>query len=351
MFGKHFLYILFREDGVCHKMGITSDIHRRINDLNKVHGPFCLKRSLVLRTDSKNEAYMLETALKCSYSSYNTPLLGEHYSDGGTEWFAIDCFSDMCNSLTSFAKDRMGDGYNIEQLNPNIIKPLTKNNIAKQLEFKKSLESRKAQIETLCQNTKNVRNFRTAIKLLMPSLIGVAKVGSNEFNNSYEIFLSADTSPEILDEIFSASRLSADNDEVWAGANLCTYTQCSSKYKKASFSIPHEDDHFESSWESKGKLLTYVSMLEDLAVAFPVPPAYQQHVGRTLWDEMSLEERSLYSRAIWETLFYHSPEDHYESDNETPSIRKNEKLRTTKKRRDKSPAENALTQLSFDFSS
>lgn len=350
MFGKHFLYILFRENGVCHKMGVTSDIHRRVNDLNRLHGPFCLKRSLVLRTDSKNEAYMLETALKCSYSGYNTPLPGEYYSDGRTEWFAIDCYSDMCNSLTSFAKDRMGDGYSIELVNPNLLKPLTKNGISKQLKFQKFLEGRKAQIEALCQNTKNVRNFRTAIKLLIPSLIGVAKTGSNKFSNSYEIFLSKNTSPEVLDEIFSVSRLSADNDEVWAGANLCVSTQSSSKYKRASFSIPHQGDYFESSWESKGKLLTYVSMLEDLAVAFPVPPAYQQHVGRTFWDELSPDELSLYRRAIWEALFDYGSEDNYESDNKTPNHKKNENSRTIKKRKGKSLSDNPSIQLSFDFS-
>lgn len=350
MFGKHFLYILFREDGVCHKMGVTSDIHRRVNDLNRLHGPFCLKRSLVLRTDSKNEAYMLETALKCSYSGYNTPLPGEYCTDGGTEWFAIDCYSDMCNSLISFAKDRMGDGYSIELVNPSLLKLLTKNSISKQLKFQKFLEGRKAQIETLCQNTKNVRNFRTAIKLLMPSLIGVAKTDSNELSNSYEIFLSADTSPEVLDEVFSVSRLSADNDEVWAGANLCVSTQSSCKYKKASFSIPHRGDHFENSWESKGKLLTYVSMLEDLAVAFPVPPAYQQHVGRTLWDDLSPDELSLYRRAIWEALFDYGSESHYETDNKTLRHRKNANSRTIKTRRSESPGEPTYTQLSFDFS-
>ncbi len=349
MFGKHFLYILFREDGICHKMGITSEIHRRVNDLNRLHGPFCLKRSLVLRTDSKNEAYMLETLLKYSYSNYNIPLPEEYCVDGRTEWFAIDCYSDMCNSLIYFAKDRMGDGYSVELISPSLLKPLTKNSISKQLRFQKFLEGRKVQIEALCQNTKNVRDFRVAIKLLMPSVIGVAKTDSNEFSNSYEIFLSADTSPEILGEVFSVSRLSADNDEVWAGANLCVSTQSSCKYKKASFSIPHKGDHFESSWESKGKLLTYDSMLEDLSVKFPVPPAYQQYVGRTLWENLSPDELSVYSRAIWEALFDYGSESHYETENKKLYHRRGSNYRAIKARRSESLGEPPYTQLGFDF--
>lgn len=351
MFGKHFLYLLHRENGICHKMGISSDIRRRVNDLNRQYGPFCLKRSVVLRTDSKDEAYMLETALKCSYSGYNTPLSGKYYTNGGTEWFAEDCYNGMYSSLISFAKDRMGDGYSIEPVNSQFFKPLTKGGVFKQLKFQRFLESRRAQIDVLCRNTKNVRNFRTAIKLIMSSLIGVAKTGSDDFSNSYEIFLSADTSAEVLDEIFSVSRLSADNDEVWAGANLCVSTQSSSIYKKASFSIPHRGNHFESGWESKGKLLTYISMLEDLTSAFPVPPAYQKHVGRSFWDEISPDELCLYRGAIWAALFGHDAEGDIEGDEKAARHRENSNSLTIKTQSCESLCESPSTQLSFDFSS
>lgn len=348
MFGKHFLYILFREGGICHKMGVSSDIHRRINDLNRQYGPFCLNRSLVLRTDSKSEAYMLETALKYSYSGYNTPLLGKYYTDGETEWFAEDCYGDMCNSLASFAKDRMGSGYNIAPVDPKLLKPLTKDGVSKQLKFQRFLEGRRAQIEVLCKNTKNVKNFRTAIKLLMPNLIGVAKLYSNDFSNSYEVFLSGDASAEVLDEVFQVSRLSADNDEVWAGANLCVSTQSSSIYKKASFSIPHRGDHFESGWESKGKISTYISMLEDLAAAFPVPPAYQKHVGRSFWDELAPDELALYRGAIWKALFSHVSDKNVENGNKASRCTENAKPTTTKTQNGESLNDSSV-QLSFDF--
>jgi|GEM_PF-5183251 len=349
MFGKNFLYILFREGGICHKMGVSSDICRRINDLNRQFGPFCPNRSLVLRTDSKSEAYMLETALKCSYSGYNTPLPVKFYTDGETEWFAEECYDDMCNSLTLFAKERMGDGYDISPLPPQIFKSLTGNSVSKQYSFQRFLEGRKAQIEILCKNTKNVRNFRTAIKLLMPKLIGVVKLDSNEFSSTYEIFLNSDTPAELLDEIFRVSRLNADNDEVWAGANLCVSTQSSSIYKKASFSIPHRGDPFENGWESKGKILTYISMLEDLAVAFPMPPAYQQHVGRSFLDDMSPDELAFYRSAIWEALFSHASDKNVKNSSKVSRKMKRTKSATTKSLSGDSPGEKPSAQLSFDF--
>lgn len=349
MFGKNFLYILFREGGICHKMGVSSDIYRRINDLNRQFGPFCLNRSLVLRTDSKSEAYMLETALKCSYSGYNTPLPEKYYTDGETEWFAEECYGDMCSSLASFAKDRMGDGYDISPMDPKILKPLTENSVSKQYRFQRFLEGKRAQIEVLCENTKNVKSFRTAIKLLIPKLIGVAKLDSNEFSNTYEMFLSGDTSAELLDEVFRVSRLSADNDEVWAGANLCVSTQSASIYKKASFSIPHRGDPFESGWESKGKILTYISMLEDLAAAFPMPPAYQKHVGRSFLDDLSPDELAFYRGAIWEALFSHTFDNDVENGNKASRNTKSAKSETTKALSGNSLGENPSAQLSFDF--
>ncbi|MFK1068586.1 GIY-YIG nuclease family protein [Pseudomonas aeruginosa] len=349
MFGKNFLYILFREGGICHKMGVSSDICRRINDLNRQFGPFCPNRSLVLRTDSKNEAYMLETLLKCSYSAYNTPLPEKLYTDGETEWFAEECYDDMCSSLALFAKQRMGDGYDISPVDPQIFKPLTENSVSKQYRFQRFLEGRRTQIKVLCENTKNAKNFRTAIMLMMPKLIGVVKLDSNEFSSAYEIFLSGDSSAELLDEIFRVSRLSADNDEIWAGANLCVSTESSSIYKKASFSIPHHGDPFEKSWESKGKLLTYTSMLEDLAVAFPMPPAYQQHVGRSFLDDLSLDELTFYRSAIWEALFSHASDNDVKNGSKASCNTKSTKSATTKALNGDPPSEKPSAQLSFDF--
>lgn len=350
MFGKHFLYILFREGGVCHKMGISSDIHRRVNDLNRQFGPFCLKRSILLRTDSKSEAYMLETALKCSYSGYNTPLPIDYYTDGETEWFAEDCFKDMCNSLVFFAKDRMGEGYNITSVDARLFKPITKSGALKQIEFQDFLEGRRAQVTILCQNTKNVKSFRTAITLLMPHLIGVAKLDSNDYSSSYEVFLDGGTPAEVLDEIFQVSRLSADNEEVWAGANLCVSTESSQIYKKASFSIPRRGDHFECGWESKGKILTYISMLEDLTAAFPVPPAYQKHIGRSFLDELSPDELAIYSDAIWKALFGHGSDNNSEDGNKTGRNSNSFKSGAAKAKKHSSIAENTSAQLRFDFS-
>lgn len=339
MFGKHFLYILCRENGICHKIGVSSDIRRRINDLNRQFGPFCLERSLVLRADSRSEAVMLETAMKQAYSSYNTPL-PEDYTDGGTEWFAEECYSKMCSSLAFFAEIRMGEGYSIESIDPAIFKPITENSKSHQVKFDLYLESRKAQIKSLCQNTLNLRRFRSAVKSMTPSLIGVTRAFSNGSNHSYELFLSLDTSLELIDEIFSAPRLNADNDEVWAGANLCISTQTTLNYIKATFSIPEHRDHFEDSWESTGKISTYTSILDDLARKFPVPPAYQIHVGRTFWDELPPEEISEIFDAIRLVFFGHRHQDIRQSENQ--------KKRGSKKKF--APLETVSTQLSLDFS-
>lgn len=349
MFGRHFLYILVRENGICHKMGVSSDIRRRVNDLNRQFGPFCLKRSLVLRTDSRPEACMLEAALKISYSAYNTPLPEEYYTDGETEWFAEACYETMCNSLEAFAKDRMGEGYSIAPINPGLFKSLTPKTMLKQARFQTFLEGRQAQIEVLCENTQNVRSFRSAMKLMLPNLIGVARLEPNDFSHNYEVFLEAGTAAEVLDELFQVSQLSADNDDVWAGANFCVTTHSSSMYKKASFSIPHQADHFERGWESKGKILTYSSVLEDLVEEYPVPPAYLKYVGQSFWDQLSPEDVQVYQEAFLRALFGHTFDDHVDEVLKAPPRTKKKSIATRGKKRSAVKDETPHAQMGFDF--
>lgn len=303
MFGTHFVYILYRENGICHKLGASSDFPRRINDLNREHGPFCFKRSIIMRTDNKDDAFQLETALKCSYSGYNTPLPGHASTNGKSEWYADECFDEMRESLSFLAKVRMGEGFSVSNISPEIIKLTTTKTNLKQKSFQTLLDQIKPQITALCENTKNVKDFRIAVKVLIPNLIGVAKLPPDDDANYYEVLLRGDTSREDLDTIFKASRLSADNNEVWAGANLCTSLQTSPVYCIAKFSTPHNAGHFESSWESKGKLSTFISTLEDLRKAFPVPPAFKEYIGKSFLADLALEDARQYRDAIWECLF------------------------------------------------
>ncbi|MOA46716.1 hypothetical protein D3C78_1692640 [compost metagenome] len=66
-------------------------------------------------------------------------------------------------------------------------------------------------------------------------------------------------------------------------------------------------DGLEQSWESKGKSAIYRSMLDEHAEKYPLPPAYQYHVGRSFLDDLTDEEMAEFRHALWRGLFDRSP--------------------------------------------
>lgn len=303
MFGKCVVYIFVREEGVCHKLGITEHLEKRFNTLNKKYGPFNLEKSIILRADDKNEAGLFETMIKHLYCGYNCPLPIERPSNGETEWYASVCYEEMLKSLINLAESKHGKGIRLGKVPVKIVENFSEPNIIKQDYYRKLINSNAARINVLCQNTLNAKEFKKLINSLFPMLIGVTKSRSDLNHDSYEMFLRCDASEQLTESIFNISKLSADNDNTWAHINICTSMEYSYKYKKMDFSVPKKFYCLEQGWESKNKLFSFYSLLEDLARSYPVPPAYEQYVGVSLFDSLTNEEKQNLSDVLWDTIF------------------------------------------------
>ncbi|WAC00088.1 GIY-YIG nuclease family protein [Pseudomonas putida] len=349
MLGKHFLYILVRTNGISYKMGISSDFKRRVNDLNRECGPFCLKRSFTLRTDNRKDATDLETMLKTLYADYNTPLPEKKFAKGETEWFAEECYDGMVESLKTLACVKMGDGYSLQAIDHKLIKPITENGVIRQQAFQSFLEGLSNQIRALCSNTHNARSFRAIIKEMTRHLIGVVRLQTSDHSNHYEIFFSPDTPASFIDSILQISRLTADNRKIWAGANLCTSTQSCSLFKKACFSIRKDMEGLEQSWESKGKSAIYRAMLDEHAERYPLPPAYQSHVGRSFIDDLTEEETAELGRALWSGLFNRSHINNSKRKDKKAFTKKHTELKTIPLPKSVTPNTLTAQQLKLEF--
>lgn len=87
MLGTHHLYVLIRKDRLALKVGLSSNLTRRLRTLNRKYGPFCSSHSISLRTDDKREAELFETTLINLLSDYRIPLPVKNRGNGETEWF------------------------------------------------------------------------------------------------------------------------------------------------------------------------------------------------------------------------------------------------------------------------
>lgn len=61
---------------------------------------------------------------------------------------------------------------------------------------------------------------------------------------------------------------------------------------------------FDQSWTSKGCISKLASLIEDLSIRYPLPPAYNEFVGRSFLDNMGEEEIHDIQLALWQALFH-----------------------------------------------
>lgn len=305
MLGTHHLYVLIRKDRLALKVGNSSSLTQRVRTLNRKYGPLCSSNSISLRTDDKREAALFETTLKNLLSDYRIPLPVKRRGNGETEWFMGQCYEELIDVLRELALARHGNGYHIGAIDVDNIAPLTTDSMEELAKFGKKLKKLLPRIEIRHLNVSNIRAFRFAVGRIIPNLIGVAKILSENNERCYEIFLRPTScTRQELKEIFDTGRLSAEDDGIWAGSNLCTSIEANGDFQRAIINFGSMHEVFDQSWTSKDCVTKLASLIEDLSIQYPLPPAYKEFVGRSFLDNMSEEERQNIGLALWQALFH-----------------------------------------------
>lgn len=241
--------------------------------------------------------------LRYLLSDYAIPLPVPKRGNGETEWYMGQCYNELISTLRGLALAKQGSGYHIGAIDVEKMAPLSCDEIKVVADFGKRLKKQLPIIKVRHANVTNARSFRSAVTCLIPNLIGVAKILETNNRTRFEIFLRpASHAYDVLNEIFEVARISAEDDHSWASANLCTSWDSNETFQRATIRF-HSDTIFEKTWSSKGCVSKLVSLMEDVAGQYPLPPAYQEFVGVSFLDTLNESQRTELATAFWQALF------------------------------------------------
>lgn len=262
-------------------------------------GPFSTEKSFLVRMNSRADATALENFLKSLFSSFRftMPKVTDQ-RNGETEWYLMDCYSELKMLVEDFAQ-RKGD----------IVRPM---NLAWMLDSKENDQAlinkldelilrQAAKLGALKENAAAERRFVNFVNGAKRYLIGVAAIEKGG-NIEYEIYLSPEyDNMEALDELLGAN-LRLEGEDHWASAHVCVGITTSKYYKRADISIPWVVDGkniFEEEWESERFVKNYAEKLKWMAFNYPLPPAFEKYVGRTFIDDLSEKAKNEIARQLW----------------------------------------------------
>ncbi|MBX9899153.1 MAG: GIY-YIG nuclease family protein [Burkholderiaceae bacterium] len=280
--GKHFVYILPREDGFCFKVGLTSGLTRRLRRLHQENGPFCNENSLVLRTDSRLEARRFEEAMRTIYNGYRIKIPIAKRRNGETEWYLMAAYHDVVSTIHELAVRCYGNANGIQRIPIHEIAPLSAAHLPRLQKFAKKLHAIEPQTEAKLENTTSLQAFRNIVIQIMSNLLGIAKISTPDNVEAYlfEIFLRPGSlTKQDVGNIIGTPALIAENREFCASARLFTSWESTRFFIRGSIQMPPMCDEFEGTWESQGYIEKYRSILNDLAEKFPVPVDLEKFVG------------------------------------------------------------------------
>lgn len=302
-FGSHHLYVMLHSSRLALKIGRSSSLNRRIADHTRRYGEFCTGDSFVLRTDDEQEARTIETSIKHLAADFHLPLPSEWRGRGETEWFLAECYEELRTTIEQIATIRHGEGFHVSALPRTSTVRLNANHRQSAKTFSDFLLARASEMKQRLENLRNTRSFRVAVQQLIPHLIGVARIGQKD-NAEFEIFLRPNQERHLaLDKLLENARLTAGDDDSWAGADLCTSLDGNCNFQRAHIHFGSLPSILKENWQSRGFAARLHALVEDLADNYPLPPGYDEFVGVSSWDLMDEKTREVLAQQLGEALF------------------------------------------------
>jgi hypothetical protein len=293
MLGKNFVYVLMRTDGQCYKIGHTTSLQTRLRSLNRHFGPFSSEHSYAVRTGTKRQARKLEDALRTLLDSYSFTLPVGNKPNGQTEWFTGRSFALLSKHRESILSVCLGEHATAEAIDVDLMAPLSAAHLAHLREVQERIDDISSQLTSKWENAERTREFIVWIAGHREKFLGVAEVEKGNGEVCFELFLQPDacTSDE-LEKVRSLARMNSDNADFFACTSFGVVATSMPSYQKIEFVFDADRTIHEGSWESAGYVGQMRSIVEDLLVALPLPPAYQKHVGVSFFDELTEEQRN-----------------------------------------------------------
>ncbi len=270
------IYVLVKENLPCFKLGITSNIDRRLSSL-ACYAPFSESKSHLIKLDRALTKKQLENGIGVKFRNYNLHIQKiknknsnkKDKTNGETEWYDIACLKDMVSEIRHFLKQDDGIRQAFVPFGDEKVKLVAKN--ANQKECNKNIE-----IALECYQSKKANQKVRKHILKIENDLHLVGVHNKSDENNASFLLVTNNSPTKQKLNDFSIEASAKNKKTFA--NICTSIVKIDNKTYYDFKIPIS---LKQNWTSEDIVERTLSHFYELAKIKPLSEEYIKTIEKT----------------------------------------------------------------------